>query len=332
MTTSILLFNEHLADASRWATRTVTVSGGGATTAALPATNIFTANPAQVWQRTTIADSDTVVLDVNLIDATAPTPLLGNVGACWGLLNCHAVRESTGELLDLRVRVRESNTSFTSGYVLDKTHDVYLREFQSAAARQTWFLREGSAPLDSASSVIFANRGGNLTTSFVRIEFSMPTLLGTWTLRLGRLVRMSGLVCEINSTPLLAGFDQSEIVRAYSGRPFALAGAQTRRYRGQIVSLTDRQVQGVFLAEPGGGTANFFRPAINTIARVAGRAGEVCVIERYTMPDGSSRWQQQPIFGLFEDDLAASRVATTPSGDGLHTASFSIVESPQFNV
>jgi hypothetical protein len=328
MATSILAFNEHLADAARWSTRSASVTGGGGTTtAALPLTNIFTRNPAQVWERTGISDSDTVIVDLSLNDATSPTPLLGNAGALWGLLNCHAVRESTGELLDLRVRLRESAAAFTGPYLLDKTHVIYLREFQNAAARQTWFLRDGSTPMDAWTSSGFQSRGGNLTQSFVRIEFSMPTALGTWTLRTGRLARMSGLVCKIDRRPQREGFDASEVVRSFSGFPYVLAGARGRRYSGQAIALTDRQVDGVFFAE---NSTTWFRPSVNTIARVAGRSSEVCVVERAAVPDASSRWQQQPVFGLFDQDIVSSRQDNTDTSEGLSTMDFTIVESPQF--
>ena len=330
MASSILAFNEHIADAARWATRTASTASsldGGATTSSLPLTNIFTRNPGQYWERVGMAGGDTVVLDVSLNDATAPIPLLGNAGALWGLLNCHAVRVSTGELIDLRVRIRESNTAFTGPYQSDRTHIIYLREFQNAGARQSWFIRDGSSPFEAWTSAGFQNRGGNLTQPFVRIEFNMPTDLGIWTLRVGRLVRMSGLVCTINQQPQRTGSDSSEVVRSFSGFPYALTGSRGRRFRGSALGLTDRQVDGVFFSED---SVNWFRPSVNTLARVAGRSSEVCVVERLALPDSSSRWQQQPVFGLFDSDISANRVTSTLTNEGVTGLDFEIVETPQF--
>lgn len=330
MTTSILGFNEHIADAARWATRTASTassSDSGTTTGALPLTNIFTPNPAQYWERVGIDQADTVVLDVNLVDATSPQPALGNNGAIWGLLNCHAVRISTGELIDLRVRIRESTTAFTGTYQLDRTHTIYLREFQNASPRQTWFLRDGVSPFDAWTTSAYQNRGGNLTQPFVRIEFSMPTALGPWTLRVGRLARLSGLVCKITAQPRRAGWDQSEVVRSFSGYPYLLIGSRGRRYSGNVVALTDREVDGVYVGED---MANRFAPSVNTIARVAGRSSEVCVIERAALAETSSRWQQQPVFGYFDQDVVATRIENTPDGGGLSTLEFDVVETPQF--
>jgi len=331
MTSSILLFNEHIADASRWATRTatdtsLTLYGNGG----FPLSNIFTSNPMQFGQAVLVDAADTVQIDLSLVDASTPPPLLGNAGACWGFLNCHAVNNATGALLDLRVRIQESNVAITGPYYIDKTHDIFLQEFQNAAARQTWFLRDMLTPYDPAASPVFANRGGNANAPFVRLTFSNRIGVGVWNLRIGRIVRMAGLLCDIAPTPQRTGIDQSEVVRSYSGTPFPLAGSRLRRYTGKTVGLTDRQIEGVFFAEPAGGT-NFFRPSLNVIATTSGRSREVCIIERYGLPDSSSRWQQQPVFGLFEDDIVISRVASTLGGsDGLSEAAFSILERPQF--
>ena len=153
---SIFCFNDCLYDASRWATRTVSVSApSGSDTGTLPATNIFTRNPANYYQRTGIASGDTVTLDISLTVASSPGPPLGNVSAVTGLLNIHTLRESTGSLNDTTVRVRESNTAFTGPYDVDETRTIYLGSFQNAATRQAWMVRDGTSGLFAANSATF---------------------------------------------------------------------------------------------------------------------------------------------------------------------------------
>lgn len=325
---SIFCFNESLYDSSRWATRTVSVSApSGTTTAALPATNIFTRNPAQYFERTGITSGDTVTLDISLTAATAPPPLLGNISAVIGLLNCHAVRESTGSLLDTTVRVRESSTAFTGPYDIDETRTIYLTAFQSAATRQAFMVRNGTSGLVAASSAQFKQQGGNEYRQYVRIDITCASG-SAWTLRVGRVVMMSGLVCTIRHTPSRGSADESEVVRAFNGYPYVLTRSPLRGYSGTICALTDRQVHGTFLAED---STNYFYPSINTISRVTGRFGEVCVIERMAAPDSSSVWQSSPVFGLLSEGLVASRLESTGDGaEGIWESNFDVKEIPQF--
>ena len=325
---SIFCFNESLYDSSRWATRTVSVSApSGTTTASLPATNIFTRNPAQYFERTGIASGDTVTLDISLTLGASPPPLLGNVSAVVGLLNCHSMRESTGALQDTTVRVRESNTAFTGPYDIDETRTIYLGAFQNAANRQAFMVRTGTSGLVAASTAQFKQQGGNEYRQYVRIEITSASG-GAWTLRVGRVVMMSGLVCSIRHTPSRGAADESEVVRAYNGYPYMLAKSPLRGYSGTICALTDRQVHGTFLAED---SVNYFHPSINTISRVTGKFGEVCIIERMTEADSSSIWQSSPVFGLLQEGLVAARIDSTQNGsDGIWESDFDVREIPQF--
>lgn len=329
MTTSILGFNEHVADASRWATRTASVSftAGGTTTAGMPITNIFTPNPSQVWQATGISNPfpgpNPVTIDVQLNNATNPVAIFNNVAGVWGLLNLSGTLESTGTLIDLQVRIQESGTAFTGPYEYDRTQTLYLQQFQSAAARQLWFYRRSSMTAGSA----FERDGGSGVPVFTRITITPINAGSNWTLRLGRLVRMTTLLCRIDPQPTRTTFDQSEIVRSFSGYPYVLQASRGRRYRGRMIGLTDRQVNGVFFSED---STRAFTPSINTIAQLAGRSREVCVIEQANLAASSSRWQQQPVFGLLDGDLVASRESSTSDGEGLSSVDFDVVEIPQF--
>lgn len=325
---SIFLFNEHLNDSSRWATRSISVSGpSGTDTGALPVTNVFTKNPAQYYQRTGITGGDTITLDLSLANASTPVPLLGNYAAAWGFLNCHSVLESTGSLFDTTIRVRESATAFTGPYTVDQSRTVYLSNLQNAASRQTFMVRSGINSFPAMRSTQFAQQGGNETQAYVRIEIS-STAGGTWTLRIGRIVRMTGLMCIVGVNPVRGSGDDSEVSYSFSSYPYVLRKSPVRNYNGAILGLTDRQVYGIFQTEDG---TNFFNPSINTIARVTGKSGEVCVIERDSSPAASSIWQNQPVFGLLAEGLVAERTDTTKEGtDSISRVDFSIKEIPQF--
>jgi len=338
MTSSILLFNEHISDASRWQTRTAadaSVAPGPYVNAALPPANVFSANPMQVWEAPGVAAAATVKLRLELRTGNILPPPLLNVGAVYGLLNVRAFEVSSGLPLRLRVRFTERPAPNATPF-MDKTHDIYVAGASGATLRQTWFLRDFIPPTGVRfTSPDFENLGGQasgvIDPVFVEVDFSVPGHAGgNWTLQMGRIVRMTGLLCDVVGTPQRSIVDHGEVVRSYSGTPFVNRGSRLRRYGAQITGLTDRQVDGVFFDEPTGG-ANQFQPSINTIARLSGATGEVAFIERYRLPDSSSRWQQQPVFGFFDSELNVSRVASAQGGDeGISEASFSILERPQF--
>jgi hypothetical protein len=316
---SVFAFNDSISDAVRWSTRSVTVSGSGTTTGAFPVTNIFSPDPGVYWERTGIASSSTVTLDLTLASSIAPAPPLNNNSIVWGFLNVQAFQESSGSAIDLTVRLRESTVAFTGPYNVDQQRDVRLANVVEAAVRQTWMPRLG-ATSEPINSPLLRPLGGIVPRGFNRIEFTAAPG-SNWTLRVGRLALMSGLVCTVSPQPTRGGADQSEVVRSFSGRPYVFKRNRLRRHAGTLVGLTDNEVRGnlEFTVQQ---WASVF-----SIVQLAGVSQEVCVIEDIAAAASSSAWQQQPVFGLLQSDLQAQRQSNA-SGGGISTCDFDIVETP----
>jgi hypothetical protein len=318
--TSVFAFNDSLGDAGAWGTRAPTVSGTGTTTSTLPVGNIFTRNPAEVWERTGISNGATVTLDLSLVINTTPLPPFGNRSMAWGFLNVEAIDSATGQSADVIIRVRESATAFTGPYQFDHQRTVYGQGNRQPTVNQAWMVRSGAGSLSFADASYQA-QGGASPSGFNRIEFT-ATPGSNWTLRVGRVVLMTGLACNIEPRVVRGGREQSEVVRSFSGVPYPLVGSRLRRYGGTIRGLTDRQVYGDLFP------STAFTPSITAISRIAGVSGEVCVIERALAPAASSIWQQQPVFGLLDGDLSAQRTGNTSDLEGLSDCSFEVTEFP----
>jgi hypothetical protein len=316
---SVFAFNDSLSDAVRWSTRSAAVSGSGTTTAAFPVTNIFTENAGVYWERTGIASTGTVTLDLTLASAVAPAPPLNNRSILWGFLNVQAFQESTGSAIDVALRLRESTVAFTGPYNVDQQRDVRLANLSGASVRQIWMPRLGatSEPINSPQ---LRPQGGIVPRGFNRIEFTAAPG-SNWTLRVGRVALMSGLVCTVSPQPTRGGSDQSEVVRSFSGRPYVFKKDRLRRHAGTLIGLTNNEVHGnlEFTVQQ--------YASVFSIVQLAGLSQEVCVIEDIGAPASSSVWQQQPVWGLLQSDLQA-RQQSSAAGGGISSCDFEIVETP----
>ena len=304
-----------------YTTRTVVTSASSGVTVSstLPADNIFNKQIGKVCQFTGVDNGDAVRLDIRIV-RTQVGPLNHPFGAgVLGLLNV-SLLDSSGNYLTGSTQGYSVNVTCNSGAFSDTgTAEGGGTMFQSVSSPRNMYLMLSNMT-DETERLIGGRRdtGASPFYTYLRILIDdFPSSLSGGFLNIGRIVLMPLFGHNIDAESFsVSTVDQSNIVQAYDGTPYALRVRPYRTVSFGINELYDDNIS----AGP------YYHATAQNVSYYAGTSESVILVPDYFGAAQFFSASDQPVYGILEKPLDIHLLRPGTSDTRLYRATGQIRE------